>query len=734
MIKTVAPLSIALFSLTLLLVGCSEDVSGSCPTGESLNPISEECEPIRCGSGETVNPITGECQGSGDGGTGDGGTGDGGTGDGGTGDGGTGDGGTGDGGTGDGGTGDGGTGDGGTGDGSTGDSEPYDPLGDYEPYQPQDPGDAVYHSCESSDFDGIEQPNFAVSSGGNYVLATSPSAEISSVTLPSSSHHAHFIEHADDGYSGFIISTSPRSGQTTPQHTADWLFDTVSDIPGYQTTREGHGLTYQAHDYYSGSILNHVSITTDDAPGVVRDNLVGRIFGIAASDLSYDLDDEAPADGSGVHLTYKTLWRSDSQVIIVGGITTGDLQAQHDSNARFAIQDLAGGTALALAGETMTDECVSLELTDSTEIDIIISLDASGSMSDVQNSLAGFADDLVDILNASGVDWRVGVTGVDCDEIREDDALSHEFRALWPDPDDWDGGNFPIPFPGMEDFDTPCRNPDGLGGIGGGDNNGRLMNGTFTTSAQEISDRMGMVSTTGLEYTLTMGIAAIDHSLPRANNDPSKIRSNAAVVVIAVTDENEQLFKDAFSWIQGENHSISSSERAEMEAFIDPWLGYLHRPDIGATVFGLYWVPGTECEGGIDVAHGIHHVVEQTGGHGDSICSPDITDSFTEITNASLDITTGLRLIGNPLGSSVTVDVVDVSDQSVSPLPRSISDGFDFDSTQSSLYFEGPSTPEIGQRVVVPYLQWNRTIIPCSSDAICESGGKLLKCTDGICR
>ena len=612
---------------------------------------------------------------------------------------------------------------------------PWDPTGDYDPFQPQDPSTAVYHSCETSDVTGLQAPQFVLSNPGKYLLAISPTASVSPLSFTAVTPRAHFIEHADDGYAGFIVSIGPRSGQSSAQDVADWLFEEIDEIPGYAAVREGDGMNYRAHDNYRASILNHASVSTSATPGEVRDQIVSRIYGIGVSDMQYTFSDTATADGSGIHVTYKTVWRSDDEVIIVGGITTTDRKNQHDSAARFALQDLAGGTALALAGETMTDDCVSLELRDVTEVDIIVSLDASGSMSDVQDSLMGFADELVSVLNSSDVDWRVAVTGVDCHNIRDDEALSPEFRDLWPDPDDWEGAGFPIPFPGfdMSDFDTPCRSP---GMIGNDDNNGRLMGSGFSTDPGVISNHMGMVSTTGLEYTLTMGLAAIDHSLPRTDNDPMKIRTNAAVVVIVVTDENEQIFKDAFSWIQGENHSLSASQRQELEEFAEPFLGFAQRPDISATIFGLYWMPGdTNCPGGIDVSHGIDYFVEQTGGQGDSICSPNINQSFQDITDASIDVTTGLRLIGNPLASSIRIDVTEEDGSNPVELARSSEDGFDFDTLVNSLFFQGPSTPDIGERLVVPYLRWNRTVIPCTGDTVCQTqDNQAAKCVQGICQ
>ena len=732
-LKKLLPLALVI----LYAAACSDDVAtGNCDATEHFDPVTEACVPIQCPSGSSFNPIENECQTddgtvvdpvdpSGNNSTENNGTENNTTENNGT-----------ENNTTENNSPENNTTENNTtennssGNNNTSPNEDGDGAPPYDPFQPQDASSAEYHSCDSDEFDGLAEPRFIHNNVANYLLAADASVSVANFDFSSVPVQGHLLEDGDTNYSGFIIAMSPPGNESSASGSANWLFNQIDSIANYNATRQGDGHPYLTHDSFSAHVLNHVHIDTDDSPSEVRDQVVGSFFGIAAADMEYDLDDTTSSDGSGAHLVYKTVVRTEEDIIIVGAVTTSDLYESTDSEARFAVQDLAGGTALAAAGETMSDECVSLEIRDTTEVDIIVSLDASGSMTDVQNGLVDFADELVAILNEADVDWRVAVTGVDCDEIREDEALSPEFRALWPDPDEWEEEEPPFPIPGgdmLDDIATPCRTPSMLPTE---DNNGRLM-GDFTTDPAEIQSQMQNVSTTGLEYTLTMGIAALDHSLPRSDNAGDKLRTNAAPVVIAVTDENEQLFKDAFSWIAGDSYPISASQQAELNEFIQPWLNYINRPDLGATISGLYWVPGTNCNGGEDVAHGIHHIVEQTGGVYDSICSPDIGQSFGDIADATQNIETGLHLVGSPVSHTIEVDVADIGGGSVTPLARSIADGFDFDTTTNSLYFEGPSAPEVDERVVVPYLQWDGTVRPCTDLNPCP-GDQM--CIKGTCQ
>ncbi|MFU8803557.1 MAG: hypothetical protein ACNA8W_07100 [Bradymonadaceae bacterium] len=698
---------VKLFIAVLVLAlwsSCSDDVDGrgtSCPVGESLNAITGECQPVRCGPGERINTVTGACEATAPGMDAgfdlDGSN---------------------------------------TPDGDDGpDTEsPHCPLGDcdagvifpdtggHDPFQPQSPGEIEYHSCSAEETANLTPPRFITSRRANYLLALPPAMSATTVSIPARQLHAHFFEHAQRHLTGFVVSLGPRPEQHTPASIGEHILSTTRAIPSYAAaTSRSVGRPYMTHDHFSAQINGLIELPGGTEPHVARDTIMARLMGLSPGDFQHDLTTTFDGDATPTIFAYKIVRRSNQQYILVGAFATASRYDDPDLSTGILVDDLVGGTALAMAEETMTDECISYTIRDTNEVDIIISLDASGSMDEVQNALSGFAQQFTELLDAAGVDWRIGVTGVDCDEIKTDEALSREFRDLWPESTS-SGGIF-------GDIMAICKEPTIIGG-GSTGNNGRLIGGGFTRDFNQISQRMNQVSRTGLEYTLTMGMAAIDHSLPRADDAINKIRTNAAVVLVAVTDENEQLFKDKFSWISGSSSTITAQQRLELETFAQPWIDFLSRPDINAPVYGLYWVPGQPCAGATDVAHGIHHIVERTGGQGDSVCQPDVTNAFRDIADATRDLSSGLRLVGTPVAASIRVDVEDVETQAISPLNRSRIDGFDFHSYNNSLFFEGPSAPQLEQRVIVPYLRWNRTVFPCVLESDCPDN---MKCNQGIC-
>jgi hypothetical protein len=694
------------------IAGCSDDVDkgdSPCPQGQSFNPVTGQCATSQCGPGQTFNPVTGQCQ-AGAGGSDAGFDLDGDD-----------------------------DPDGDQGGSEQNNSSPNCPLGDcdagvifpdagpnaHDPYRPQQPGQVEYHSCSSAEAANLTPPRFVINRRANYLLALHPAMSASTVSIPSRELNAHFFDDGARQLAGFVVSLGPQPGQTTAAAIGNALLGTVRALPAYSSAaRRSEGRAYTTHDRFPAQINGLIELPNNTKPDEARDQIFARLMGLSPADLQHELQLRLDGDPNGKTLfAYQIVRRSDQQYILVGAFATASRYDNPQLKTGIFVDDLVGGTLLAMAEETMTDECISYTIRDTNEVDIIISLDASGSMDQVQAALSGFAQEFTQLLDGVGVDWRIGITGVDCDGIQNDMGLSQEYRDLWPEATGG-GGLF-------DSFTQPCKEPAGIGGIGGVGNNGRLIGGNFTRDYAEISRRMNRVSTHGLEYTFTMGAAAIDRSLPRADNTPNKIRTNAAVVLVVVTDENEQLFKNTFSWISGTGQTLTAQQRAQLETYTQPWIDFLMRPDINAPVYGLYWVPGQPCEGATDVAHGIHHIVQQTGGAGGSVCQPDVTNTFREIANATRDLSSGLRLVGTPVATSIRVDVEDLASQAIVPLDRSRVDGFDFTSVNNSLVFDGPSAPQLEQRVIVPYLRWNRTVFPCSRESDCPEG---LKCNLGICR
>ncbi|MFU8802417.1 MAG: hypothetical protein ACNA8W_01285, partial [Bradymonadaceae bacterium] len=469
------------------LASCSDDVveGPSCPSGESYNVITGQCQSLVCPSGQPFNPVSGACDGS-------------------------------------------------YGEDDAGhvdlDSTPGPdedahlgpdtiapgpdtiapgpdttgpipdasgpdancPLGDcdagvffpdtgpQDPFQPQQPGEVEYHSCTEADTANLTAPQFIINDRGNYLLAVDPAFGASSVSIASRELYTHFFEDDTRDLTGFVTSLTPAAGQGTPAAISDHVLNTVKAVPAYAAaTQRSAGLPYQTHDRFSASIRNFVELPSGTKLDEARDLIYARLAQTTVAELQHTLATSFDGDADKTLFAYKIVRRSDQQYVLVGAFVTATNYDDFALETGSFIDDLVGGTALAMAEETMTDECISYTIRDTNEVDIIISLDASGSMNVVQAALANFAEEFTELLDEAEVDWRIGITGVDCEDIRDDTALSEEYRALWPE-GSGSGGIF-------GGLDIPCKTPFGVGGSG---NNGRLIGGNFTTDFAQISQRM----------------------------------------------------------------------------------------------------------------------------------------------------------------------------------------------------------------------------------------------------
>ncbi len=583
-----------------------------------------------------------------------------------------------------------------------------------------DNDEVIYRTCRPADENNLVMPQLLKSTDGDYQLATETSATASALTSTGGSIvNGHVFEDPTHHYTGFVINLPSPTTNATATQLADEVFnETVTTYP--MASRRNAGRQITTHDDYKAIVGAVVDLPMGTTPEGARDGLLEQLTGL--SDLTHSLTSTIPVGAMEPALfSYEVIARGPNEYVLVGVVAPLTKLEDDALETGFRVDDLVNGSAVAREMETITSDCVSFKVTERPKVDIIISMDASGSMTDEQMALSMFVTDLTGFLDAANLDWRIGVTSVACSGISNDMGLGMDFRALWPA-----GGGF-IPM-------GPCSQPFG-GGFGGTSNGGLVKQNTnepgFTNDPLKVQWRIDNVSDTNSEYTATMGAAAVARALPRSDTNGDKIRNNAAVVVIAVTDEEDDFFKETLSFLPKEN--LNASERMQMEAQTNPFVDYLLQPEVGATVFGLYNVPNSDCSTASQFASAIHDIVNKTGGNGGSICQSDITTSLQAITSATAGIASGLRLRGSPVAPSIEVKHAKIMADTEVDMARSRVDGFDYDGIVNRIAFFGPSPPQTNDRLVVPYLRWENSVLNCTTEADCPAEQKY-KCIDNECR
>ena len=588
-----------------------------------------------------------------------------------------------------------------------------------------------YRKCRPKDTKNLPRPKLITNMSGKYKVATEKSVKASKVSVSSGSIDAHVFEDKNHKYTGFVLNYNPNGTTSANVLAGDVAAKTQSlytSSGSSYAVRRSTGRQVTTHDNFKAVVNSVLDIPNFSGggnnipapkPHKARDQILAKIAGVNASNLSHNLSSTFQNDPNNPTLfVYEVVSRSSSEAIIVGALTTLSNYKDNMAETGFRVDDLTGGTSLAKPSETLETECVSFDITSTPKVDIIIALDASGSMSQEQKNLSNFATQFTNLLNQGNVDWRVGVTSVACSNIKNDSNLTMAFRSLWPS-----GGGFTNP--------APCNMP--IGGGFGGSSNGQLVGGDFTTSPTKISNRLSNVNGTNSEFAGTMGIAAVDRARPRMNNSKTNLRKDAAVIIVSITDENDGYFGEKADF--GGTKTLNASQQAQVDKVTDPFINYMQKKKVSATMFGLYWPPGEQCGTASEVAHGIADVVKDTGGNGGSVCQTNVSNTLKTIATAAAGLGSGIRLLGIPVAPSLQVKHIDMStgmNGTLNMMPRSRHDGFDYDSIVNRISFIGPNPPKTNDRVIIPYLRWKNSVKKCTKKK--NSCPNKQVCVSGVCR
>ena len=579
--------------------------------------------------------------------------------------------------------------------------------------------EAQFLGCTPEDTANLQDPQFVESVPGDYKLALDSGVTTAAVT----GLDAHAFNDSPNGYAGFITALPSPAGAASAEALAAHVFAAVAaEYPA--ATQRATGRRIQTHDGFAAIATAIAELPGGLRADQVRDALLARLAGAGAVNHGAAGNFTATAASDPLLVVYEVVLRGGGKYVVSVAVVAESDYLDATGASGFRVDDATGGTAVAKAGEALESECVSYRVETRPKVDFIWILDGSGSMDDEIGQVRSFASDFAAILQASNLDWRIAVTNATCYGIHQDNLVSAEVKTLF-DPQGIAGL-----CPSIPGFSAPPIH------------NGRLCNNAFTTDPQTFTSCIDSVRT-GIaqsEHTMTIGTAAIDLATPRSDSDPSKIRTDAAIVIISVTDEFDDALQTKMGWrdasYQGDPpHDPSLDpgyDQAAVDAAVQPFVDYFLKQDVGATLFGIYWIPGTSCGTAAEASAGIHTAVSRTGGTAGSVCQADLTATLQQIATASAGIASGLRLRGVPVAPSIVTKVGQVASGNIVTLTRSRADGWDYDSTVNRVTFQGPNPPQTGDRVVIAYRRWEGSIRQCNDDTDCPREQKY-RCVSGMC-
>jgi len=330
------------------------------------------------------------------------------------------------------------------------------------------------------------------------------------------------------------------------------------------------------------------------------------------------------------HLFTETIYRGSNRAVTIGAIST---DALFDEAQIIKMNDISNSTAVAQAPDRTNVQCDSFSTVGDNPVDFIWVVDDSGSMDNEQTAIANAGTAMESLLNQTTLDWRIGVTVTD---------------------------------PG---------------------DNGNLVSPGFTTNITTFKSMIQQgTSGSGSEHGLQMGINAINHSLPcTATAQAYKLRCEATRIVVILSDEEDQTIEDASG---GENYG-GAPNAATVNNFINLYTA------AEVTLFGIVaGDPGCSTawddhsRGYIAVINGI------PGGSVGEICQADQTANIENVVRAASGVASSYILTQPPISSTILVAMQMEVGQVPILVPRSRSNGFDYDGTQNTLLFYGSYKPE----------------------------------------
>jgi hypothetical protein len=398
-------------------------------------------------------------------------------------------------------------------------------------------------------------------------------------------------------------------------------------------------------------------------------------------------------------LQVEYLHRTNAAVVVVVAITPS---ANFSGAPLFNMSDTAGGSAVAQFGDPNAYQC-EVFAPSSGKVDFLFVVDDSCSMATYQSSLANTATAVAAQLNNSTLDWRVamvtsayglGGTTYNQGTLRGFTRDINQFRA-------WLTQN------------SACASGV-CGGVTGampacwaGGANGGCWVGTGGASPELILDSAARAMTVMTPATAT--------GLP---DEVGKLRNGARLVIILLGDADDQSAYNAgqlstfFTTLNG-TLGVGASQRVNRIGVVP--------------VHGIICPNGQNCGETQNGTRRNPAVITATGGvRGDLGNATSIANSVQLMISSAI-ASAGYRMQKPPIGASVKVAMDVVQDGAMcnrNDLPRSRTNGFDFDGINRSISFFGACRPGTGaSNAAVSYRYWIDTTPnpggnppPCSSD------------------
>ncbi|RJO73053.1 MAG: hypothetical protein C4523_02225 [Myxococcales bacterium] len=500
--------------------------------------------------------------------------------------------------------------------------------------------ESVILICQDSAYTEL---NLLNSFDGNWTLALLPAfayVELDLLPNPGEKLFGAAFEHQTESVAGFIVAKPLASGRVANQVAADNAL--LAPLPS--TGGLNHrGRIYQSYDGFEAMTSRYTVTVGGASVGALRNRVLGLLANRNPAAIS--ALPAGPAEtGVEFEILTETLVRLDdgTAITIAAVLTKAHYDDRNNPEERILATDLTDGSAVAQSQRGTFSSCDADIGKPSAPVDFLWVVDDSGSMSEDQQAVADAASLFGQIMASAGIDFRVGVTSTDCAQ-------------------------------------------------------GELGDNKFTRDTAQFQSDVQDPPCGSSEYGLRAGQAAINHAQNSGLPERERLRAEASIIVIFLSDEEDQQYQDCLPPI------FPGWPGCDKPQLLNGYKDYYK--NVPTTAFAIVGDTPDGCgnasegsgQGSGEAGSAYIEVAYHTGGVFGSICAPNFRPIMEEILRAAAGTASTYELRHHPISSSIRA-MVDGTE-----VPRHPTLGFEYDVVSETVVFYGDSRPEAGRDVVISY-------------------------------
>jgi hypothetical protein len=362
----------------------------------------------------------------------------------------------------------------------------------------------------------------------------------------------------------------------------------------------------------------------------------------------------------------KTQWR----LLVMGAVVSPSNYLDYKSQAHFHTNDLSDGTALAKASHRLVNECDVLTIDRLPKADIIWVVDESSTTSYIRTDLTNNANNIFSRALASGLDFRMAVTGVNDPSGSHASTVGRFCSKITTNLQD-SGGFDRFLLPSEQTIFSGCiKNPPGY--------------------------------ETGSPHGLVNAAQAVKQHLPRATGKPDRVRSDAQLAVIVVSDQPSESLVKALGFASWPSDcALTAAEQAKRDTVLKPHLSLLSGaadPQAQSTLHFIGGLCSNSCSAGPGI--GYLELAKALGGQSADICQKDLGGSLRAVIDNVVAAASPLKLERRVISPTLAVAL----DRVV--ITRSVTNGFDYRAASNTLVFVNVKYKK-GSKVITSYKRWD---------------------------